>query len=997
MNQKIAKGITLFLLSMLFSVTAWSQEIKVTGKVTDFKDGSPLIGVNVIVKGTTIGTLTDNDGNYSITSDSNSILVFSYIGYETIEDQIGGRNLINIQMFEAFESIEEIVVIGYGQVKREDVTGSITTVSSKDFNQGNITSPLELLMGRSAGVQITSNSGAPGDGAVIRIRGGSSLSANNDPLIVLDGIPLEGSGIGGIRNPLSTINPNDIESFTILKDASATAIYGSRASNGVIIITTKKGRLGTPLKLNFSTNLSYSTIANQLPVYSANEFRDLVQERIDEGLIPATASSLLGDANTDWFSEVLKPSISNEHNITATGSYNFLPYRVSVNYTNQNGILDTDNMSRMTGGLSLNPKFLNDNLSINLNANGTHMTNHFADRGAIGNALNFDPTQPVRYDYGLDDDGNDMYGGYFTWLNPDGNPNVVHAPRNPVALLQMRNDESVAQRLFGNFQADYRFPFLPELSANLNLGYDFTSSEGSIVVPRNAASAYPDRGFLSDYTVKKKNQLLDFYLNYTKDIDAINSRFEVMGGYSWQHFWSKNTSISTNNYLTESDRIEYSNVVQPTELYLISFFGRFNYSFMDRYLFTATLRNDHTSRFSPDTRSGLFPSFALAWKINEESFIKDIEVISDLKLRLGYGTTGQQDVGGNYVYLPTYQYSRPDALYLIGGVPIVTARPDAYDYNIKWEETITQNIGLDYGFFNKRIEGTIDFYHRKTTDLLNRIPTAAGTNFSNYIFTNVGDLENKGFEFFILGRPIVSNDLYWEVSFNLTHNQNKITKLTAVDDPNYLGVETGGIAGGVGSNIQMHSVGYPASTFFVWEQVYDKDGIPIEGLYVDRNGDGTITEADRYWFKDPAPEVFMGFGTRIEYKNFDFSFAGRINLGNYVYNNISSTAGVYENMWHPTQLFRNLTTAYDYNFNSFQYFSNYYIENASFLKMDNITLGYNLDNVGIEKLKIRLSATVQNAFVITNYRGIDPEHSNGIDNNMYPRPRTFIFGLSIDF
>lgn len=994
------KRLPLLILLGFLSSTVWSQDIVITGKVTDSKDGTPIIGASIVVKGTTIGTSSDTDGNYSIKAKANSVLVISYIGYETIEEQVNGRTLINFVMLEAFETLDEIVVIGYGQVKRTDVTGSITTVSSKDFNKGNNTTPLELLMGRTAGVQITTNSGSPGDGATIRIRGGSSLRATNDPLIILDGIPLDYSGIGGVRNPLSTMNPNDIESFTVLKDASATAIYGSRASNGVIIITTKKGRKGAPLKLNYNANLSYSTVAKKLPVYSADEFRTLVEQRVANGEIPAVASSLLGNSKTEWFDEIFRPAVSNEHNISATGSYKFLPYRVSVGYNNQNGILDTDRMSRINGGISLNPKFLKDDLSINLNINGAQVKNHFADWGAIGNASTFDPTQPVKFDYGLDDDGNPKFGGYFTWLDNEGNPNVVHAPRNPVALLQMRTDESDAQRVYGNIQADYRMPFLRDLSANINLGYDYISSEGSVLTPRNAAFTYPNRGFMSNYTAEKKNELLDFYLNYAKNIDAIDSRIDIMGGYSWQHFWYKNTTVQRRisppgQPPADPDKDE----IKPAELYLVSFFGRMNYTFKEKYLLTATLRNDHTSRFSPETRSGFFPSFAFAWKVKEESFLRDVDIVSDMKLRLGYGVTGQQDIdaGNYYVYLPTYQYGDPDAQYLLDGTPIITARPNGYDYNIKWEETVTQNIGIDFSFLKNRIEGSFDYYLRKTNDLINRIPVAAGTNFTNYIITNVGNLENKGFEIFLLGRPVVSKDLYWEVSFNLTHNKNEITKLTAVDDPSYLGVETGGISGGVGSNIQMHSVGYPASTFFVYEQIYDKDGKPIEGLYVDRNKDGMITEADRYWFQNPAPSVFMGFGTRVEYKNFDFSFNGRINLGNFVYNNISSTAGVMSNMWHPSLLLRNLTKQYDYNFNSFQYFSNYYIENASFMKMDNISLGYNFNNVGIEKLKVRVSLTVQNPFMITNYRGIDPEINGGIDNNMYPRPRTFVFGLGVDF
>ncbi len=731
-------------------------------------------------------------------------------------------------------------------------------------------------------------------------------------------------------------------------------------------------------------------------VYSADEFRTLIQEKVDEGFIPEGAVDLLGDTSTDWIDEVFKSAMSQEHNISATGSVKNLPYRASVNYSNQNGILQTDNMNRIIGSVSLTPSLLDDNLKLTINANGTKMSNTFADRGAIGSAVSFDPTKPV-----MDEATGANYGGYFTWVDSEGYPNGL-APSNPMALLDLRSDEADAMRFTGNFQADYTMPFLPELRANLNLALDQSKSEGNVYVPRYASWEYetdPERdgGTRTAYEQEKKNQLLDFYLNYNKEITSISSKFDVMGGYSWQHFQLDDYSLTTNDYQSEETKDVRYDDDNPTELYLVSFFGRFNYMFKDRYIFTFTLRNDGTSRFAPENRWGLFPSYALAWKISEESFIKDIDFISDLKLRLGYGLTGQQDVGGNYLYLPTYVVSQPTAQYLFDEVPISTSRPDGYDRNIKWEETTTQNIGLDFSFVNDRFAGSVDYYYRQTKDLLNRIPVSAGSNFTNYLYTNVGDLENKGIEVSLLGRPIVSKDLYWEISLNVTHNKNKITKLTAVDDDSYLGNEVGGISGGVGSTIQMNSVNYPANTFFTYKQIYDENGFPIEGLYVDKDGDGAITEADRYWTKNPAPKLYIGFGTRVEYKKFDFSFAGRINLGNYVYNNVASNSGVYTELYQTTNYLKNINKAYDYNFNSYQYFSDYYLENASFLKMDNISLGYRLEKVGMEKLNIRISATIQNAFVISQYNGLDPEISNGIDNNIYPRPRTFILGINVDF
>jgi len=625
----LLKRFSLVLLLTTLAAVAWAQEVVVTGKIVD-QNGAPIIGATVIVKGTTTGVSSDMDGNYTIQTTANSTLVFSYIGYETVEEQVNGRTLINVSMLEAFAELEEIVIIGYGQVKKKDATGSVATVSSSDFNKGAIATPMELLMGRTAGVQITTNSGAPGDGATIRIRGGSSLSASNDPLIVLDGTPLDNGGINGVRNPLSTINPNDIESFTILKDASATAIYGSRASNGVIIITTKKGRMGAPLKLNYSTNLTLNTIAKKPLVYSADEFRTLIQEKVDEGFIPEGAIDLLGDASTDWLNQVFTSAMSHEHNISATGSIKNLPFRTSINYSNQNGILQTDNMNRIIGSVSLTPSLLDDNLKLTINANGTKMSNTFADRGAIGSAVSFDPTKPV-----MDNVTGENYGGYFTWVDSEGYPNGL-APSNPVALLDIRSDESDAMRFTGNFQADYTMPFFPDMKANLNLALDQSKSEGNVYVPYYASWSFDknedrDGGTRSAYEQEKKNQLLDFYLNYNKEISSISSKFDVMGGYSWQHFWENSYSFKTNDYQSEETKIDIEDKTTPSEYYLLSFFGRFNYIFSDKYIFTFTLRNDGTSRFAPENRWGLFPSYALAWKISEESFIKDIDFISDLK------------------------------------------------------------------------------------------------------------------------------------------------------------------------------------------------------------------------------------------------------------------------------------------------------------------------------------------------------------------------------
>ncbi|MDA3816318.1 MAG: SusC/RagA family TonB-linked outer membrane protein, partial [Prolixibacteraceae bacterium] len=672
----------------------------------------------------------------------------------------------------SIEDIGEIVVIGYGQVKKEDVTGSVSAVTSDDFNQGNITSPQELVSGKVAGVQITSGGGAPGSGSTIRIRGGSSLSASNDPLIVIDGVPIDNDDVSGMRNPLNTINPNDIETFTVLKDASATAIYGSRASNGVILISTKKGKAGQGLKVSYTGKVSVGTRTGEIDVLDANEFKEIINE-LD---LSEKASALTGDANTDWQSEIFQTSISTDHNIGLSGSINNLPYRASVGYSNQQGLLKTSSLERFTGSINLNPSFFENHLNVNANIKGMYVNNQFADEGAIGNAIGFDPTQTVYSD-------NEEFGGYFTWQQPNGAPNTV-APANPLAMLEMREDISTVMRSIGNIQFDYKFHFLPELKANLNMGYDYSKSEGDVWVSEDASWMYDAvNGGGEDryYTQDKRNELLDFYLNYATDIDAIDSRIDVMGGYSWQHCYRENY---TEAYNIAGTKTIYEPNYDPTEYYLVSFFGRVNYTLKNRYLATFTLRNDGTSRFSEDTRWGLFPSVALAWKIKEESFLKDNDAISELKLRLGWGVTGQQNIGqGNYPYLARYSLSMNNASYLFGNEFVNTLRPDGYDANIKWEETTTYNIGIDYGIFNNRISGTLDLYQRNTNDLLNEIPVPAGTNFTNQLLTNIGNMENRGVEFSINGGIISTEDMLWEVGFNVSYNENKITKLTTSSDP----------------------------------------------------------------------------------------------------------------------------------------------------------------------------------------------------------------------
>ncbi|MEM9916838.1 MAG: TonB-dependent receptor [Bacteroidota bacterium] len=955
----------------------------VSGLITDAETEEPLIGANVLITGTGQGTATDFDGKYTINvPEDATTLTISYTGYADQVIELGASNVLDIQL-SAGAILDEVVVIGYGTVKKEDATGAVQTVNADQFNKGAISSPQELLAGKMAGVVI-STPGAPGDKPVIRIRGGSSLSASNDPLIVVDGIPVDNGDIKGGRNFLNTINPNDIETFTVLKDASATAIYGSRASNGVILITTKKGTLGKKPSINYSGQIALSTPATRADVMDADEYRQLIEERFPDG---SEARNLLGSANTDWQDEVLQNGFGHEHNLSVAGGIGPVPYRVSLGYADREGILLTDQFERTTAALNLSPGFMDNRLQVNFSFKSSFINNRFAERDAVSGSARFDPTQPVR-------DESSPYGGFFTWTQANGDPNTV-APTNPVANLLQTNDVSSVNRYITTAGIDYRFGFLPELRANLNLGYDYLKAEGSTTVPTNAAFAFdpaPDGGGTSNtYEQEKKNELLEFYLNYAKDFGS--SRLDIMGGYSWQRFFFADLNNDSNTSGSEVARNEDSG-----ELFLLSLFGRLNYTLQDKYLFTFTLRRDGTSRFSPDTRWGLFPAAAFAWKIIDDT---SVGPLNSLKLRLGYGVTGQQDIGGFYEYQSRYLSSFDNARYQIGDQFVTTLRPEGYDANIKWEETTTYNFGFDYGLFNDRIFGSVEYYIRKTEDLINFIPVPAGTNLTNFINTNVGDLENRGFEFTINTIPYKNKDVEWNVGLNFAVNNNEITRLIATDDPTYLGVFTGGIAGGVGNNIQIHSVGFPANSFFVYEQVYDESGVPVEGLYVDRNGDGQITPDDRYQFEDPAADITFGFTTGVNYKNFDLSVAGRAYLGNYIYNNNLSNQAYYQRLLNTSALTNVHPDIRETDFVEQQLFSDHYIEDASFLRVDHITLGYRFANPFGKGTNLRLFATVQNPILITEYSGMDPEffdgENNGIDNDIYPRSRTFLFGVNASF
>ncbi len=957
----------------------------ITGTVKDKATGEPLIGATVVDKDNfSRGTVTDFDGSFELRVDATTVaLRISYTGYATVDIPVTGLDKVDVAL-EAGKVLTEVVVIGYGTVRREDVTGSLQTVSSRDFNRGAITSPQELLAGKVPGVAITTG-GGPDDGARIRIRGESSLGASNDPLFVVDGIPLDNGGVSGNRNPLNVINPNDIESITVLKDASATAIYGSRAAGGVILITTKKGAAGSQLKISYSGNVSAGNTFNRVDVLNAGEFRSVVTEQFPD------AVDLLGNADTDWQSQIYRTAFATDHSLGMTGAAGLVPYRVSLGYTSKDGLLKNDNFSRYTAGINLSPGFLKNTLQVNFGFKGMLTQNRFAERGAIGAALSFDPTQPIL-------DPNSNYSGYRAWTLPNGNPNSL-APANPVSLLDpnLRDDRSTVQRYIFNASADYRLPFLPALRANLNLGYDYSFGEGTLKIPGNNTVAFSfdpvnGGGRDSKYSQKRTNEVLEFYLNYKASIGSRHN-LDVMAGYSWQHFYNENSFRNSNAANTPSETVERNNIAN--ELFLLSLFSRVNYSFNNRFLLTLTLRGDATSRFAPENRWGLFPAVATAFKIIENNN----EYFNSLKLRAGWGVTGQQDIGSPYVYQARYQLSLDNAKYQFGDTFINTFRPNGYDRNIKWEETSTTNVGFDFSIVKGRLSGSLDLYERRTKDLLNFIPVPAGTNLTNFIETNIGSMVNRGVELALSVSPISNAKIRWDLGANIAYNYNEITRLTATDDPDYKGIFTGGIAGGVGSNIQIHSVGFAPRSFYVFRQLYDENGNLLEGRYADLNGDGVVNDDDKYRYKKPAADYLIGLTSNMNIGKFDFSFAGRANIGNFVYNNVATDMGYLQRLFHPTLYLSNVhRSAVDNNIlnQANATFSDHFVTDASFFRLDHITAGYSFDKLPFSDF-LRVYATVQNPFVITQYQGLDPEIGIGIDNNVYPRPRTYLFGVSVTF
>lgn len=982
---------------VIASLTSFAQ-VTVNGLVLD-TEHEPVIGASVFVKGTTTGTATDIDGRFSLkVPTETSTLVINYLGCVPVEVPANDPQLATgIIMRENSELLDEVLVIGYGSVKKSDATGSVTAIKPDDANMGAKVSVQDALVGKIAGVNVVSSSGAPGAGSTVRIRSGASLSASNDPLFVIDGVPVDNSSIEGGTNILAGINPADIETFTVLKDASATAIYGSRASNGVIVITTKRG--GEHLNVNYTGNFAISHTAKRLKNLSADEFRSFVP-----GITGVPADAVFGTASTDWQDEIYRTAFGTEHNLSVSGTYKALesPYRVSVGYTNQSGVIKTNNYQRLSAGVAVNPQFFDKHLTINLNAKFSYERNALVDNAVVGDALRYDPTRPV-----LAGSVNQPGAGYYIWKNGDS-PMAIQT-NNPVAELNLRDEINKITRTIGNLQAIYKIHGLEDLRLNGNFGFDVLQSKYDLDVAQYSSMTYvgyqkDGTGILENGKQDKRNFLLDFYADYNHKWNKKHD-FTAMVGYGWQHFWKRyNNHRYSNNIYDEAGNtiadIVNEEIRSPqhyeSEYYLLSLYGRVNYSFDNRYLLTATLRADASSRFSKDNRWGYFPSVAAAWRVIEEGFMKEQDVMSDFKLRVGYGVTGQQDILDNdYPWMTTFSVSYPEAMYKFGDKWYHTYRPNGYDNDLKWETTKTWNAGIDWGFLNNRLYGSIDYYHRVTDDLLNTISVAAGVNYAPVISTNIGSMKNQGIEVSFNAIPVQTRDWEWNIGLNYTWQDSKITKLNTIDsDQNF--VSTGAISD-TGKYVQVFMVDKTPYTFYLCKQAYDDNGNPLEGQYIQEDGSVSNVETKYALDKSALPKHLLGFNTQVKYRDWDLGINAHGAFGNYVYNYVRADEYL-QSAYSDQGSFSNiLQSTRDLAFDNQQLYSDYFLENGSFFRIDNITLGYTFRKLWNQYSDLRVTFGVNNVCTFTKYKGLDPELYSGIDREMYPRPRTFSLGLNLNF
>jgi len=1000
---------------ILVSIVGNAQSTVISGSVKD-PLGKPVFNATIVLEGKNVGARTDDEGKFKFTATGSGTFTLScrFVDFESLSEQIelkGGTVTVGFTFNKNPKGLNEVVLIGYGTTRTKDLTGSAVVINEKNFTQGSMSTPEQLIMGKVSGLKINTNDGAPGSGSTLRLRGGTSINASNDPLIVVDGVPLDNGGIAGAANPLSLINPNDIASFVVLKDASATAIYGSRAANGVILITTKRGSSGkSPLKVIFDSKHSLSTVAKYADVLSGDSLRSLVMRRGNP-----TQQALLGSANTDWQREVFRPAYVTDNNVSLTGGIEGLPYRLSFGNRLENGVLTRDQFQRNSLFLSLTPSFFKDVVQLEVNNKLVNTRSFFANRGALGAAY-FDPTQPVYSD-------TTTYGGYFEWIDNNGKPNTLSA-RNPVGLLWQREDRSNVWRYIGNAKVTLKVPQIEGLKAVVNGGIDQAEGTGFTITPASSASGYFSQGLYSEYRSNKGNKLVEAYLNFNNGKIGVtrNALVDLTAGYSYQDWYSASPNWATYNESQDS-------VISPaaenpffTKNALLSFYSRGILTLKDRYVINASLRYDGSSRFSPQTRWGLFP-----WVVTDEPFLKNFKQLNMLKLRAGYGVTGQQDGIGDYAYISNYFIGSQTAQYIFGPDTLLVFRPSGFDANLRWETTTSYNIGLDFGILKDRFSGSVDVYRKITTDLLAVVPVAAGTNFTNEILTNVGSMKNQGIEFSINAGLFANKNSRLDLMANASHNLNRVVKLSQIEDPDAVGVQVGGISGGIGNTVQVHRVGYPTFSFLLFEQLYDQNGQVIQvgqqanidinndgqitaadkwkdiHAYVDRNGDGVINIKDRYIYNQSVPNWFLGLSLNYQYKNWSFGASMRSELGGHIYNNIHSNAGTFQSVNGTQGYLNNISSLYYEDeiqkIATNQLLSDHYMEKADFLRMDFFSVGYNFGKLKYFGEKVGLNATfvINNVFVLTNYSGLDPEIGGGIDNNIYPRPRVYSLNLSFDF
>ncbi len=1037
-------------LLLLGVLSAWllvstAIQAQITGTVLEASTGEPIIGANIIQKGSTNGTITDFNGNFTLNVPAGTLLEFSYMGYKSQE--LKAAQGMRVLMHEDSEQLDEVVVVGYGVVKKNDATGSVTAIKPDDMNKGLTTNATDMLQGKIAGVTVTSSDGTPGGGAQIRVRGGSSLQASNDPLIVIDGLAMDNDGIKGVANPLTMVNPNDIESFTVLKDASATAIYGSRASNGVIIITTKKGSTNQKLKVNYSGNVSFGTLMNTMDVMSGDELRDyadyLYNNKVDNpGSYRPKVLNYLGGADTDWQAAIYRTAVSTDHNISLMGGTKHMPYRFSLGYTDQNGIIKTSNMQRVTASLNLSPSFLDNHLTFNINAKGMYIYNRYADGGVVGAAIAYDPTQPI-YDESLE-----HFGGYYGRTQsgtPLNDPTWKYmfntqTASNPVSTLNLKNDRANSGSFVGNIEGDYKIHGFEDLRIHANFGADYSyGKQKTSWSPYSQNTTWGYYGYEGWAEESKYNLSFNAYLQYYKDFSE-TQHFDVMIGGEYQKFhrtsYSEGSGFypeTNNDAALRGTKRDYSDYTYGTQSALLSFFGRANYVGWNQLLITATMRADASTRFDPSCRWGYFPSVALGWKM-KEAFMQDVHWIDDLKLRLGYGITGQQNLNrGDFQYLAVYKQNQTGAWstvgekadqvdlsgktegtdYVIGAdgyVYYMTYRPSEYNPSLTWEKTTTYNAGIDFAFLKHRISGSLEYYYRFTDDLINVVDIPAGVNFKTQVIKNVGSLYNMGVEFAIDAVAVDTKNFKWDLGYNVTWNKNQIVNLTGADHPGYYEYVSSSNIGN-DQKVQANAVGHPANSFYVYESKLNEetgllylvdqdhpDALPTDPEY-------NLTAEDKIFYHSSAAPVTMGFNTKFQFYGVDLGITLRANIGNYVYNSVLQDQLQY------------VTTAYDAKFDGYHsilklaydaYYndgcqlrnesngvlSTYFVQNASFLRCDNITLGYSFQR---PKINGRVYCTVSNPFVITGYKGLDPEIASGIDNNMYPRCMSTVIGLNLTF